>query len=340
MQTVSRYLLNNLVIVGITGYHGRNPVVYDRRIKLYKGVSNPISFTFKNEDQKAQDIAARKFEFTLVDPENQRSAIFKNLEVLNTVQAEDAEVNGDGSTTGTTITITIANGKITGDFEIGYQVKGTTLKGPVIISNISKSFVTNSTTLTITFATQSVPDETVSITAGPRGSANLTITEGDLLTLDAKFYNYAIREIDTDDSTVRTVTFADAAYNAAGTIEVLDGAYPDMIDSIEINSFTGTTGPLTHTSSAYEANPGANNNVALHTIAIYQKSFVGTLRIQGTMASNPGDADYFLIDNISFTNVSDPTTYYNFNGVYENVRFSWGNSSGNTGRVDKILYRH
>lgn len=261
MQTVSRYLLNNLVIVGITGYHGRNPVVYDRRIKLYKGVSNPVSFTFKNEDQKAQNITARTFEFTLIDSETKQSVVTRNLTILD-----------DGSTITT------------------------------------------------------------------KGTASVTVTEGDLLTLDAKFYNYAIREVAANNT--RTVTFADSFYNAAGTVEVLDGAYPDMIDSIEINSFTGTTGPLTHTSSAYEANPGANNNVALHTIAIYQKSFVGTLRIQGTMALNPGDADYFLIDNISFTNVSDPTTYYNFNGVYENVRFSWGNSSGNTGRVDKILYRH
>jgi hypothetical protein len=303
-------------------------------------VSNPLSFTFKNEDQKAQDIASSKFEFTLVDPENQRSAIFKDLEVLNTVQATGAVVNGDSSTAAATITVTVPNANITGSFIIGYQIKGTSLIGPVIISNISKSLTSGYTTLTITFDTQAVPSETVSITAGPRGSATLTITEGDLLGLDAKFYNYAIREVDTDDSTIRTVTFADTAYNAAGTVEVLDGAYPDMIDSTEINSFTSTTGPLTRTSSAYEANPGANNNVALHTIAIYQKSFVGTLRIQGTMVSTPGDADYFDIATISFDSNSDAITYYNFNGVYENVRFSWGNTSGNTGRVDKILYRH
>ncbi len=340
MQTVSRYLLNNVVIVYTSGYHGRNSTVYDRRIKLYKGVSNPLSFTFKNEDQKAQDIASSKFEFTLVDPENQRSAIFKDLEVLNTVQATGAVVNGDGSTAASTITVTVPNANITGSFIIGYQIKGTSLIGPVIISNISKSLTSGYTTLTVTFDTQAIPSETVSITAGPRGSATLTITEGDLLGLDAKFYNYAIREVDTDDSTIRTVTFADSFYNAAGTIEILDGAYPEMIDSTEINSFTSTTGPLTRTSSAYEANPGANNNVALHTIAIYQKSFVGTLRIQGTMVSTPGDADYFDIATISFESNSDAITYYNFNGVYENVRFSWGNTSGNTGRVDKILYRH
>jgi len=261
MQTVSRYLLNNVVIVYTSGYHGRNSTVYDRRIKLYKGVSNPLSFTFKNEDQKAQDITSKTYEFNLIDSETKQSVVTRNLTILD-----------DGST-------------------------------------ITK-----------------------------KGTASITVTEGDLLTLDAKFYNYAIREVAADNT--RTVTFADSFYNAAGTVEVLDGAYPDMIDSTEINSFTSTTGPLTRTSSAIDANPGINNTVALHTIAIYQKSFVGTLRIQGTMVSTPSDADYFDIATISFDGNSDPVTYYNFNGVYENVRFSWGNTSGNTGRVDKILYRH
>jgi hypothetical protein len=261
MQTVSRYLLNNVVIVYTSGYHGRNSTVYDRRIKLYKGVSNPLSFTFKNEDQKAQDITAKTYEFNLIDSETKQSVVTRNLTILD-----------DGSTTST------------------------------------------------------------------KGTASITVTEGDLLTLDAKFYNYAIREVAADNT--RTVTFADSFYNAAGTVEVLDGAYPDMIDSTEINSFTSTTGPLTRTSSAIDANPGINNNVALHTIAIYQKSFVGTLRIQGTMVSTPGDTDYFDIATISFDSNSDAITYYNFTGVYQNVRFSWGNTTGNTGRVDKILYRH
>jgi hypothetical protein len=152
MQTVSRYLLNNVVIVYTSGYHGRNSTVYDRRIKLYKGVSNPLSFTFKNEDQKAQDITAKTYEFNLIDSETKQSVVTRNLTILD-----------DGSTTST------------------------------------------------------------------KGTASITVTEGDLLTLDAKFYNYAIREVAADNT--RTVTFADSFYNAAGTVEVLDGAYPDMIDS-------------------------------------------------------------------------------------------------------------
>jgi hypothetical protein len=147
MQTVQRYLINNLVIAYISGYHGRNSKVYDRRLTLHRGVSNPISFTFKNEDQKAQDITSKTYELNVVDTESKMSVITKTLTTLD-----------DGSTVST------------------------------------------------------------------KGDASCTITEGDLLPLDAKFYNFAVREVKSDGS--REVTYADTGYAAAGTIEVLDSAYP------------------------------------------------------------------------------------------------------------------
>jgi len=202
MQTVARYLLSNVVIVYINGYHGRNSKVYDRQLKLYKGVSNPITFTFKNEDQKSQFVDAKIFEFNLIDTDTQQSVLTRNLTILD-----------DGSSTST------------------------------------------------------------------KGQASVTLTEGDLLQLDAKFYNYSVREIATDGS--RTVTFADTAYNSAGTAEVLIGGYPQFVASESIVNFTKSGS--TSTSSAIEARPGINNNSALHTIAVYPVNFAGTLVIQGTM---------------------------------------------------------
>jgi len=258
MQTVSRYLLTNLVIAYINGYHGRNSKVYDRQIKLYKGVSNPITFTFKNEDQKAQFIDSKEFEFNLIDTETNRSVLTRNLTILD-----------DGSTTST------------------------------------------------------------------KGQASVTLTEGDLLELDAKYYNYSIREVASDGT--RTVTFADTAYNSSGTAEVLTGGYPQFVASQEIINFTRSGS--TSTSSDIEAKPGLNNNSALHTIAVYPVNFAGTLVIQGTMVgTSPNDSDYFTISTNTIT-TSDTIKYYNFNGVIQNVRFRWTNSSGNTGIIDKILYR-
>jgi len=272
MQTVQRYLLTNMVIGYINGYHGRNSKVYDRRITLHRGVSNPISFTFKNEDQKAQDVSAKTlasgnyYELNVIDSETKKSVITKDLVPID-----------DGSTVAT------------------------------------------------------------------KGQASTTISEGDLLPLDAKFYNFSVREVKSDNS--REVTYADTGYNAAGTLEVIDGAYPDAINSTSVTSFTVTTGPLQYTSGAIDAKPGTNNNKALHTIAVYTKNFSGALRVQGTMSTTPENTDYYNVTMdgaSSVTNTfssSTTVTNYNFFGVYQNVRFSWDNDSGNTGIIDKILYR-
>ena len=259
MQTVSRYLLSQLVIATVSGFHGRASKVYDRRIILHRGVDNPLTFTFKNEDQKPQDITSKSYELNMIDSESKKSVITKTLTILD-----------DGST------------------------------------------------------------------VSSKGDASCTVTEGDLLPLDAKFYNFAVREVASDNS--RTVTYSNTGYAAAGTIELIDGAYPEFIASTNVSSFTGTGGPLTFTSSAIDGRPGINNNIALHTIAIYPKNFSGTLRVQGTMASSPADSDFFDITSTTFTDSSSVATL-NFTGVYHSVRFSWGNDSDNTGVIDKILYR-
>jgi len=259
MQTVSRYLLSQLVIAYVNGYHGRNSKVYDRRLTLHRGVNNPITFTFKNEDQKAQDITSKTYEFSMIDAESKKAVVTKTLTILD-----------DGSTVST------------------------------------------------------------------KGDASCTITEGDLLSLDSKFYNFAVREVKSDGS--REVTYADTGYASAGTIEILDGAYPEFTASTAITQFTGTGGPLQYTSSSIDARPGINNNKALHTVAIYPQSFSGKLIVQGTMASSPADADYFEVTSTTFSSASSVSTL-NFTGVYHNVRFSWDNDSGNTGKIDKILYR-
>ena len=88
MQTVQRYLLTNMVIAYQSGYHGRNSKVYDRRITIHRGVFNPISFTFKNEDQKAQDIVGKTYEFNIIDSESKKSVLTRYLKILD-----------DGSTT-------------------------------------------------------------------------------------------------------------------------------------------------------------------------------------------------------------------------------------------------
>ena len=270
MQTVQRYLINNLVIAYVSGHHGRNSQVYDRRLTLHRGVSNPITFTFKNEDQKNQDITAKTYELNIIDTESNKSVITKTLTILD-----------DGSTVST------------------------------------------------------------------KGDASTTITEGDLLPVTPGFYNFAVREVKSDGS--REVTYADTGYAAAGTIEVLEGAYPQFEASTSITGFTATADAvsLSNVSSVIDAKPGINNNKAMHTIAVYTRGgFTGSFKVQGTMSTSPTEAKDFF--DITMDGAASPTntfsdstgvTTFNFTGVYQNVRFTWDNDPDNTGILDKILYR-
>ena len=176
------------------------------------------------------------------------------------------------------------------------------------------------------------------------GTINILLILGLTIYASYKFYNFAVREVKSDLS--REVTYADTGYAAAGSIEVLDGAYPEFVASTSVTQFTGTGGPLAKTSSAIDAKPGINNNKALHTIAIYTQDFAGDIKVQGTMASSPADADFFDItldgeasSTVSYILPTSMVYYYNFTGVYHSVRFSWDNATDNTGTIDKILYR-
>ena len=228
--------------------------------------TNPVNFTFKNEDQKAQDITSKTYEFNMIDSESKKAVLTKTLTILD-----------DGSTVST------------------------------------------------------------------KGDASCTITEGDLLPLDAKFYNFAVREVKSDGS--REITYSDTGYAAAGTVELLDGAYPEFLPSTNVSTFT-SGGPLAFVSGNIDARPGINNNKALHTIAVYTKNFQGSWRVQATMSASPSDSDFFdiTLDGEASSTVTFilPTTLvyqYNFTGVYHSIRFVWGNDTGNTGVIDKILYR-
>ena len=267
MQTVSRYLLSQLVIAFQNGFHGRNSKVYDRRLKLFRGASNPVTFTFKNEDQKAQSITSKTFEFALIDTTSKKAVLTRTMTTLD-----------DGST------------------------------------------------------------------FSSRGTASVTITDGDLLGLDSKFYNYSVREVLNDgSSTFFQVTYSDTSYNAAGSAELIDGGFPQFVPSVEIKSFTAKSTPNDYplkfvSNGTIQAFPGQNNNDALHTIAVYTNGFSGTLKVLATMDTSPDDKDYFTV-----TTINDlPTTgvkYYTFNGIFQFVKFCWDNSTDNTGIIDKILYR-
>ena len=163
-----------------------------------------------------------------------------------------------------------------------------------------------------------------------KGIMEASITQGDLLNLDSKYYNYALKVTDGEDRT--TPAYADDNYGANGVLEVADGVYPTFLPSTTEAFAGGDTG------STISIKPYVNRNTAQHTAQVYFSSaFTGTLEIQGSI--NPSNS----IQNADFTTIATETytaqtdnAYVNFTGVYSAVRFVRSTTSGT---LSQVLYR-
>lgn len=73
MPLITSYLYQNIFTVQLLDYGNvaiqniRNRVVYQRPIEVYRGADNPITIRFKNQDQKAANIAGATFQGFVTD---------------------------------------------------------------------------------------------------------------------------------------------------------------------------------------------------------------------------------------------------------------------------------
>lgn len=72
------------VILDLDDNNRINRVMYQREIKLQKGLKNKIQFQFKNSDQKLLNISTSSFVFVLFDSTAQRNIVEKEITILDT----------------------------------------------------------------------------------------------------------------------------------------------------------------------------------------------------------------------------------------------------------------
>lgn len=73
MQTLKIYLYPNTLVIqfldpSVTSV--RNPIVYNRKIKLYQGIDNPVQIHAKNQDQKTINLTGYTVHAQIQDPVN------------------------------------------------------------------------------------------------------------------------------------------------------------------------------------------------------------------------------------------------------------------------------
>lgn len=278
MQSLPIYLYPNTLDVTLDLdpiVNGVNRVMYQRDLKIQKGIKNKVRIQFKNSDQKRIPISTGDvFVFCMFDTTNQRLVLEKQLSILD-----------DGTT----------------------------------------------------FAT--------------RGLAELTLTESDTMDLDVSDYQFSVKKLDTDGTYLPA--YSNTYYGVAGFLKIAQDVYPVLQPSQEVVAFEriydDTIQKYRHRSGNIYAYPEYNSNTALHTAAAYMTGFKGQLLIEGTLYNSPASFNRFVTIATRTYNGFDGIDYFNFNGIFSYVRFTYipavapGESQNNNpeyyGSFDKVLYR-
>ena len=172
-----------------------------------------------------------------------------------------------------------------------------------------------------------------------RGTFEVTILENDLLNLDSQYLSYAIY---LEDSTTKELTYTARSFEASGIINIKSTAFPGPKSNILINywyEYNEFWAAGSNDTDKITAEPEINSNNSLHTVAIYNDSYIGDVEIQATLDNQIASANnWTTIATVSLTGDETQPVPVNFNGVFSFLRFKT-TEDPNT-KITKILVRN
>lgn len=169
------------------------------------------------------------------------------------------------------------------------------------------------------------------------GKLVLQLTHAETFLLDAKLHDLIV-----------TYTVADTTGSYGGTsdqnnrlnftLEVKNGAVPQLRPSIVVTTFTLTSGDYigpNMTGPIQNSSPSG-----LQTVQVNTTNYTGTYKMQATLSLQPTTSDYFDVIGQSYTvSANTAVNYHTFTGMYYWTRLVHIPAAGNAGTLDKAVYR-
>lgn len=369
MQKLPVYLYSNLIPVQLdldTSVRGINNTMYQRELKIQRGVKNKVHIQFKNSDQKNVRINALT---TVVGSASTSSSTIEVADASN-IQL-GMIVNSDSVKEGTYISEISANTLTLDNLNPVYEPDSDQFLSPIttaITSGTSISFNHNfifsmfdaEQDRMIVQKTLEIIDD--GVTTATRGLALLSLTESDTRELHNGYYNFSITLTDSDGASLPA--YSNVYYSMNGTARITHDALPKLKDSQTISSFQKYPNDATHLYEFYTGNLKAYPELTqTTTIAMYFENYTGTVKVQGTLDNSPSTfANYSTIETRTYSGFTG-VDYVNAIGSWSDVRVKWypdastlsgllnyyspempGNPTPGTeyypnGKIDKILCR-
>ena len=374
MQKLPIYLYSNLLELQLSldeGIRGAYNTMYQRELKIQKGLKNKVQLQFKNADQKPVrikgvapangTISSGTFILNLTTTTNIRVGMFPSI---STDEATDptfqpgtyiSEING------TAVTVYNQNPAYNPNTDAFLSpVLKSISSGTNIVFNqhyVFNMFDSTNNTLLVRKDVEVTDD---GVTTSSRGLALLTLTENDTRNLESTYYNFSVTSTDADGADLPT--YSNVYYGINGQLRLTHDVFPTPKPTQEITSWQKYYNQNQLKYNFYTGNlrgyPELNQ---LTTVAMHLNAFKGTIKIQATLENNPGTfANYTTLAELTYSTPTTKIVYQNAVGNWSDVRVLWipdsdgvsnyyspampGNPTPGTeyfplGKIDKVQYR-
>lgn len=169
----------------------------------------------------------------------------------------------------------------------------------------------------------------------------LRLTKSDLAGLEEGLYDLTITYTDSENNEFGLIA-VQGSNSITYTLELTAASGLQIQASSIETAFNGAN----NTSANFPSTAQTYNSDGTNTAVAYTTGFSGKLYAEGTLVSSPSERDWFEIkldpenDNNYWTFTSSTgLEAFTWDGMFQWVRFRYVADVGNTGTLDKILYR-
>ena len=369
MQKLPVYLYSNLFSIQLdldNEVRETNNTMYQRELRIQKGLKNKVQLQFKNSDQKAIRVRA------VTNTASPTSTSSNTISLVNAANVQVGMiVNSDNIQTGTYVSAISANVVTLENLNPVYDPDTDQFLSPVISaisSGTSLSFNHNFVFSMFDAEQQRmVLQKSIEVlddgaTTATRGLALLTLTENDTRNLDTSYYTFGVTLTDNDGANLPA--YSNTYYGINGTVRLTHDLWPTLKDSGSVSVFQKYANVAHTRYDFYTGNLRSYPELTqTTTMAMYLDNFTGTVKIQAAMDNSPGAfANYVTLETKTYTGFNG-VDYANAEGNWSEVRIVWipdnwdvpdgqnyyspqmpgnptpGSDYWPNGKIDKILYR-
>ncbi len=331
MQKLPVYLYSNLLTVqlDLDDYEKRtNNVMYQRELKLQRGMKNKVQIQFMNSDQKRVRVLAST---ETVGTATSASNVLVVSDASN-VQL-GMSVNSDNVSAGTYISAIDSNTLTLSNLDPLYDADLDQFLSPITTDiNSGTSITFNHNFVFSMFDAEQnrmVVQKTLEViddgvTTATRGIALLSLSDNDTRELHNSYYKFSVTLADSDGE--RLPAYSNTYYSIDGTARLAGDLVPVLNAGIETTSFKyfANRDVEPNRYEFYSGNLRANPEASqLTTVAMYFTNYTGTVEVQATLDNAPSNfGNYATLETKTYTNFTG-VDYANAEGTWSDVRVKW-----------------